>query len=293
MPVPVPRPRRRNKVVGWTALLGLTCASCWFGTETENGTHDPQDARPTVDASAPGAGTVAIYLTGDLSPKNFEDGLAGQTPTDFFIGVSAYFALTSLDDPSPVLCFDHGNQTVEADMHRDNLVGFCETQRLPTAVYTHGRVKVEWVRYTVSGTLHRADLRYPGQFTFFRACSDTHYDGQPYLAGQGTIAFAGETEAEFPATYDQIQELPGISLELVDGEFWMTFPFSRPLPVRQGDTGQHWARFHWEIHEGFRWQDADHPGHETGVWDVDIGAIATEPVVFTGATGYHTTASSD
>jgi hypothetical protein len=198
-----------------------------------------------------------------------------------------------MDDPSPVLCFDHGDDAKEADLAKDNLMGVCRTQSVPTAAYTHGRVKVAWARYTVAGMLHDAGYSLPGRFTFFRAYSDVVYNGHSYAAGEGTTRFAGTVETEVPATFPPIPPIPGLRMEVIGGEFWLTFPFSHPLLVVQDNTGRHWARFHWEIFQGFRWSDRDGPGYAAGTWDVSTVQADTETVVNPGATGYYVTASTD
>jgi hypothetical protein len=252
-----------------------------------------QDATVSADASTAGEGTISIYLQGDHTPKTFTDGLSGQTPTHYVIALSEYWVQTSLDDPAPVFCFDTGSSPVEADMSEDTLVGVCQTADVPTAVYTHGRVKVEWATYTVTGTLHYQGTPLPGEFTFFRAYSDTTYQGQPYLAGEGTITFTGATQVSIPASYDPPLTIPGMRTETIDGDFWMTFPYSRPLFIDQTNTDHHWARFHWEIYEGYRWQDTTDAGHTPNTWDVGLSVPETEPVHTPGVTGYHTTASTD
>jgi len=251
------------------------------------------DAAVTEDGSAPGEGTISIYLTGDMTPKTFNDGLSGQTPTDYVIAISEHWAMTSLNDPSPALCFDTGPSPVEADLSTDTLVGVCQTASLPSAVYTHGRTKVEWVTYKVNGTLHYSGMPLAGTFTFFRAFSDTTYLGEPYLAGEGTVRFDGITTVEIPLAVDPPLSLPGVHTETVAGEFWMSFPYSQPLAVDQTNTQHHWARAHWEIFEGFRWQDdLQHALNQVGVWDVGVSVAETEAVLFPGVTGFHTTAST-
>lgn len=277
------------------ALL-LSGAGCLFGAGSGVDRNDAQvadDGQVADDASTIGGGTISIYLTGDLSPKTFTDQLAGQTPTSYRIALSEYWVQTSLDDPAPVFCFDTGAAPVVADLYSDTQIGVCQTQTIPTAAYTHGRVKVEWVTYTVAGTLHYQSTPLPGDFTFFRAYSDTTYNGQSYLAGEGTIAYDGATQVTIPFSYDPPLSLAGVQLETIDGEFWMTFPYSQPLVVDQTNTDHHWARAHWEIFEGFRWQDDVTAGHTDFIWDVGMSVPETEEVFLAGVTGYHTTASTD
>ncbi|MBI5524833.1 MAG: hypothetical protein HY897_00715 [Deltaproteobacteria bacterium] len=261
------------------------------GFAADAGTDAGFDSGAGVEDAGPG--TISIYLTGDFTPRTFEDGLSGQTPADYVIALSKYFIQTSMDDPSPVFCFDHGEAAAAADLSRDNLMGVCPTESIPTASYTHGRVKVDWARYTVAGTLHYTGQSLPGEFTFFRAYSDVSYEGHAYAAGEGTAQFSGSTTTEVPATFPPIPPIPGLRMETIAGEFWLTFPYSRPLLVVQGNEDQHWARFFWEVFEAFRWEDRQSAGYLEGVWDVSTAEIDTETVVNPGATGYHVTASTD
>ena len=84
-----------------------------------------------------------------------------------------------------------------------------------------------------------------------------------------------------------------VTVETTNGECWMTFAYSHPLPVDQTSPDAHWARFTWQIFEGFRWSELALAGYATGVWDVTPTLTGTEPVVVPGATGYYTTSSVD
>ncbi len=205
-------------------------------------------------------------------------------------------------------CFEH-NEAVVADLGRDNLIGRCQTADIPSAVYTHGRVKVEWVKLSVEGTFHDdyylKEPMFPGTATLFRAYSSTHYDGRTYHPREGYVRVDDRSDKErptiawwayIPLTYAQVSDLPGLKLETIDGEFWMTFPFTHPLPIDQQNLEAHWARFSWETFEAFRWRDAPWPHHTDRVWDVRTDFISHgqgEPVLFTGATGDHVTSSID
>ena len=238
------------------------------------------------------SGTIEIYLAGDLTPEAFADGLSGQTPTNYSTAMSAYEVMTSANDPNPVPCFNH-TQPVVADLAGDNLVGSCDTADIPTNGYTYGRVKVDWAKYTVAGTLHAGPVL-AGEYTFFRAYSDTHYDGTDYSAGQGTVRFvAGAFDQTYPWTYAPLPNGAGISYELIGGDFWMTFPFARPLPVEQGEPGTQWARLNWKIYDSFRWEDTRALGYTDGVWDTSSNIALTEPVRSPGVTGYYVTTSRD
>ena len=253
------------------------------------------DAAAT-DADAGAGGTIAIYLNGDHAPKTFADGLAGQTATDFQVALSRYSALKALDDPAPQVCFDHGAKPVIADLKGDTLMGTCATAAMASGLYTHGRVKIDWSRYSVKGNLHYNGITLPGTFTFLRAWSDTTVDGKAFKAGTGTLRFQDVTGAvtnEVPYTYPPYPAIPGITMQTVAGEFLMTFAYKKGLPIVQSAPGQHWARFHWHVQDGFRWQDAADAAFTKGIWDVTPPPGTTEKVVFAGTTNYHVTSSVD
>jgi hypothetical protein len=163
----------------------------------------PADAAAPVDglpAGDGGGGTISIYVAGDATPRTFSDGLSGQTPRDFRIALSTYYAMTSATDPAPALCFDHGADEVVADLAGDTRVGTCARPRSrPRPTPTAG-VRVAWAEYTVSGVLHYLGASLAGDFTFFRAYSDTVHNGTPMSAGQGVIRFSA-TGTEIPVTY--------------------------------------------------------------------------------------------
>lgn len=252
-------------------------------------THDTT----TTDHSTP-TGQIQIYFKGDQTPETFQDGWVGQTPTEYKIALSRYWVLRSATDPSPQLCFDHGQKTVEADMSKDNLMGTCATATLKDGIYTHGKVKIDWVRYGVTGVLHYNGLPIQGKFTFFRAYSNVTYDGKSYKAQEGWLEFQGPTTVRVPYSYPPLPSpgVPGIQLSEVNGEFFMTFVYTKPLPIAQNNTDTHWARFHLKIYEAFRWADKNLPGYSHSVWDVTVDPSTSEEVKVGGVTGYYITAST-
>lgn len=261
--------------------------------EVDGALIPPPDAG-TPDLVGPSTGAISIYLKGDFTPKVLTDTLAGQTITDHRIAISKYYIQTSMNDPSPVLCFDHGQTPVVAEMEKDNLMGSCKTSTIPTASYTHGRVKVDWIKFSVTGTVHFLSMPYPGSFTVFRAYSDTTYDGKTYKAGQGKVGYVGIIPIELPVSYDPYPGVPGIKMEVdPNGDFWLVFPFSQPLLIVQHDNNQHWARFHWQMFEGFRWLEHNAVGYTNSTWDVAATPGATEEVISAGVTGFYITSSVD
>lgn len=253
----------------------------------------PDTLGDTADDTTAPSGTISIYLTGDATHAAFDDGLSGQTPVDFRIALSAYEVMTSSADPNPQLCFDHGDDAVVADLAQDNLMGQCDTASLNTATYTYGRVRVEWSSYTVQATFHYLGVPYPGSVTFFRAYSQTTYEGESYAPNTGWIAYHGVVDSEIPWTYPAFEGAAPLTMELVDGDMWMTFPYTDPLFIDSSNTDAHWARFHWEIGDAFRWQDKAALGFVDGTWDFTQSAATTESLGLYGVSGYHVTASTD
>jgi hypothetical protein len=239
-----------------------------------------------------GVGRIDIYLTGDATPHAFSDGLSGQTPRDYLIAVGAYEVLTSADDPTPVPCFAHASPVV-ADLSLDNLMGSCETASIPTGLYTHGRVQVDWASYTVDA-VYQSTFPIPGEYTFFRAYSDTDVGGVSYLAGEGSVTFSYAAGSDtYPWVFTDLPQVPGVQYDVVNGKLWITFPFTHALPIDQSNTDLHWARMNWEIFNAFRWSELAYPGYSTGTWDTSLNILASEPVHYDGVTGYYVTSSVD
>lgn len=272
-----------------SAALLAGCGST--GTSGSQGGGGAGGASHSSGAGGAAAGAISIFVQGDLTDPSFKDGLSGQTPTDYQIAVSRYQVLRSAADPVPVLCFDLGGAAAISNLPGDNLVGSCPTAAVPTGVYTHGRTKVDWARYSVEGTYHAQGTALPGVFTFFRAYSDGTYEGKAYKAGEGKVAFKGAVSAEYPLVYGAPVDAAGVHFDVANGELSMTFQFTHPLPIDQKNTLAHWARFHWSIFDAFRWTDSALPGYQPNVWDV--AATGTETVAMYGFSGYFVTSSVD
>lgn len=260
------------------------------GGQTDNGLL-PDGAPPTGDAAT--VGSIRIYVKGDETKPNLKDGLSGQTPRDYEIALSAYEVLTSANDPSPTPCFDHGSKPVVTKMNGDTLVGSCKTNKFKTGNYTHGRTRVDWARFTVDGVYHAMGQDVPTTFTFFRAYSDTTYNGKPYKAGHGFITAKNFTTFTVPFAYGPMPAMPGVSFSTKGGKFYMTFAYPKPLPIAPAYNDVHWARFHWKVGDAFRWKERKSHGYKDGKWDVNVISSQSEDVLRHGVLGYHVTSSVD
>lgn len=257
---------------------------------TESASESTGDVDPKEISPDQKVGKIAIYMKGDLTPQTFTDGLSGQTPQNYQVALSRYEVLTSQNDTNPQLCFDHGKNAVIADMAKDNLMGSCLTQSLKTALYTYGRVKVEWVSYEVDGTVHASGQVLSGKLTIFRAFSTGTHQGRSYQAGDAVVRFMG---FEFPIVAPPPISIPAIDFALVNGEFFVTFPYKRGLLVDGQDKEERWARFNWKIFEAFRWEERTTAGYVKGRWDVGMTPQDTETVKIYGVTDYYITTSMD
>jgi hypothetical protein len=245
------------------------------------------------DPACPDCGMIRIYVAGDPRDKTFQDGLSGQTPFDYFIGVSSYQALRGVDDPAPVLCFDYGADTFAIDLGKDNLVGRCRTSSLAPATYTHGRTKVDWMTYKVVGDVHVGALSLPATFQVFKAFSACDHDGRRYAAGEGWVGYevAGAT-GQLPYDFPELPALAGVTFVTEGDAFYMVFPFTHPFVIAESDSAEHWSRMYWEIDESYRWTDLRLEGYAAGRWDVAASGT-TEEVRMFGVSGYRIDSSED
>lgn len=251
------------------------------------------DVDEDADGICPDCGAIRIYVAGDDSEKTFTDGLAGQTPFDYFIGVSSFEVLRRADDPAPVPCFDYGADTFSIDLQTDNLVGRCATSSFPLDTYTHGRVKVDWISYRVAGDVHTAAATLSTTFRIFKAFSACDYEEQHYAAGEGWVGYdIGGIAGRIPYVFPEPPALAGVSL-VTDGDAtWMVFPFTHPFVIGADDTAEHWSRMFWEIYESFRWTDVRLDGYAAGRWDVAPAGTTETPEMF-GVSGFHIESSAD
>jgi hypothetical protein len=254
---------------------------------------DAVDVEPETDAACPDCGMIRIYVAGDDTPKTFTDSMSGQTPFDYFIGVSNYQVLRSASDPSPVPCFDYGADTFSIDLQADNLVGRCATAAFPLGTYTHGRTKVDWITYKVVGDVHYAGATLPATFQIFKAFSTCDYDGHHYTAGEGWIGYdVSGYVGQIPYAFPELAALGGVSFVTEGDSFWVVFPFTHPFVIGESDSAEHWSRMFWEIFESFRWTDIRLTGYAAGRWDVAPAGETEAPGMF-GVSGYHIESSTD
>jgi hypothetical protein len=240
------------------------------------------------DAEPDGAaGTIRIYIRGDTSPTTFSDGLAGQTPKEYRMGLGRYDILRSASDPSPVIVFDHGAKPVDVDMLGTTLGGSARTADLAAGVYTHGRVLLTSCAFTVAATVHRGGLPVAGDIRVLTALSDGTLEGKPWKQGETTFTFkAGAAQQTVPGTLPALPSTGGGSVVQSGGRTWLLFPFPTPIAISPASPKSHKATIVYEVYESFRWEDESKAGYAPKVFDVDAGTLGFEPVRNFGATGY-------
>jgi hypothetical protein len=287
-----------------TSCLVLTLIA---GCSTENpGAAPHQDgAPPAADTGAvdtvaapdqlPDAGPVegdasdrfiSIYIEGDTATPPPADGLAGQTPQDYRMGLGRFDLMRSAQDPAPVVAFDHGAQPVMVDMLKTTLGGKARIADLPAGAYTHGRVLLTMATFTVAATGHGAGLAVPGKVTVTAALSDTTIKGAPWKQNQAEFTgdFKPLPPVTIPAPLPPLPTTGGGSVVQEGGRTWLVFQLPEPLKVSPATDRDHRATIIYRVRESFRWQDQQKAGFAPKVFDIDMTGF--EAVKSFGATGY-------
>ena len=276
----------------WLAFLVAGC-----GTDTiEHGSPDgstgdrgsaleARSAEVSATGDGAGDGTLSIWIRGDLTPQSFSDGLAGQTPKPYTMGLGRFDLMTSSGDPAPVIVFDHGAKPVEVDLLGTTLGGSAKMSALKAGTYTWGRVLLTSSTFTVATTVH-VGVPVGGTIKVQTALSDTTLEGKPWTQGQTSFTFAaGSFQQTLPATLPPLPTTGGGSIVQTGGKTWLVFPFPSPLSVGPS-AKDHKATIVYKVFESFRWQDETKTGYTAKVFDADGLALSFEPVKNFGASGY-------
>lgn len=279
----------------FAALALSLAAGC--GTDTiEHGSLDGSaaDGGATTRETRPGEasahdgggdGTLSIWIRGDLTPASFGDGLAGQTPKPYTMGLGRFDLMTSSADPNPVTVFDHGAKPVEVDLLGLTLGGSAKLSALKGGSYGWGRVLLTSSTFTVATTVH-VGIPVGGTIKVQTALSDTTLEGKAWTQGQTTFTFAaGSFQQTLPAALPPLPTTGGGSVVQTGGKTWLVFPFPSPLSIGPS-AKDHKATIVYKVFESFRWQDETKAGYAAKVFDVDGLALSFEPVKNFGATGY-------
>jgi hypothetical protein len=252
---------------------------------------DP-DASPTADAGPEGYQLV-INVQGDLTPKVFDDGLSGQTPTNYFMGVQRLDIEKAGDEADPwVTVFDHGADYVEVDMHASQTAGTASFADLPPGSYSRCRVLLAMARFDVEATVHVdvPPVALHGPLTVVTALSDTVIDGQTRAQSWAEFTFdLGGYTTSREGSIPELPSAPGAEVVQEGGRTWLVFPLESPIVIPASVTRDYEMTITYDIFESFRWADQALPGYVEGIFDVNASTGAWEPVMSFGATDYHIT----
>jgi len=230
-----------------------------------------------------------IYVKGDLTPKTFNDGFSGQTPSNFHMGLARFDLMTSPTDPSPVTVFDHGANYVEVDMLGETLAGKGDLRNIPPATYTHGRALITMSRFDIQTMVHVASppVTVQGTVSVLTALSGCTLDGLPRSPGWAKFTFHLT-----PYNVSRIGTLPsmpstgGGTIVRDNDKTWMVFPISPALLIVPNLQTSPKITIVFDVFESFRWQDLSTAGYTQGVFDTESSG-GWEPVKNFGATDYH------
>ena len=276
------------KIHTYVLLLTLTP---FAGAGCDDPVKHFTDGASVDDGGAPAEGGasgqfLSIYVQGDKRPTTFTDGLSGQTPKDYKMGLARFELLRSATDNSPMTVFDHKDKPVMVDMLKKTLVGKADLATLTPGTYTHGRVLLTSCQFTVSATVH-AGLALPGDIQVKAALSDTTMDGKPWKQGQTTFTFkAGAITQTVPGLLPPLPSTGGGSVVQKGGKTFMLFAYPAPIIVAPVATRSYSGTMVYKVFESFRWQDETKPNYKKKVFDVDALAMTFELVKSFGATGY-------
>ncbi len=255
------------------------------GVRLEGGAEARADAGRDARGEAGEGGapaTLSIYIQGDTTPSTFSDGLAGQTPKEYAMGLGRFDLLRSPADPAPVVVFDHGSQPVEVDLLGLTLGGQARFADLPAGSYSHGRILLTMSRFKVAAQVHVGAMTVPGDISVVSALSDTTIEGKAWKQGETTFSFMTYT---LPAVLPLLPTTGGGTVVQMNGQTWLVFAFPTPITIGPSAKDRK-ATIVYKVFESFRWQDETKPGYFQQQLDVDALGLSYEPVKSFGATGY-------
>lgn len=232
---------------------------------------------------------LTIEVEGQTTAHTFTDGLSGQTPQNYYMGLGGFELMTSATDPAPVSVFDHGGSYEEVDMLTTSVAGSARLIDLPPGTYTHGRVLLHTVRFAVDTTFHATTvtLNYPTQVNVIAALSDTTIGTQAHDQGwvQYSVTVPILGDVSIPGTLPALPSTAGGAMVQSGGQTWLIFPFPEPIVVASIPTGPITATIVYDVFESFRWEELAASGFATGVFDTSEDGTF-EPVHNFGANDY-------
>ena len=241
-------------------------------------------ARP--DSS--GGPEVRIHLRATTVAVPHDPATSGQTPRGWVSGVRSLMLFRTMDDPEPLLVFDHGDGYIEAsyDHGADTIVGRATLADLDAGLFTIARTVHTHTRFVVDATVHAGLGPVPGTFEdLVVLCDRTTIDG--VLRDRGFFRYVFHVGGSMFPLEGTGFEPPlvssgGFTVAVEDGETAYYYPALIDVdPTVEEDID---LIFEVNVHEGFRWVDQTAPDFEDGVFDTTT--TTTEPIRQVGANSY-------
>jgi hypothetical protein len=234
---------------------------------------------PTLGESLRISGQMALEPCTDC-PDISDDATSFQTPSGLRVGVAWVELLRSADDPMPVRIVSAAPPQ-DADLVAGATFADVDVGAVPEGVYTHVRVELDWVRFTVAATAHDDDLALPGTVDVDYVTS-THVSEAGVLRKQGdyvatfsalgqSFPQSGSAPVEYPPPYPN-------STVAVAGELYrVTLPApEQPIEVSHEAPQSVDVSVTFFIAHAFGWIDLDEPAYRLGVWDIATEAAQSE-----------------
>lgn len=228
----------------------------------------------TIGASAPAEAC-------DNAPALPDPTWSYQTPHAAVIGVASVELLKTADDPAPHRLLS-SSPAVATDIIAGATFLQVDTGSIPEGLYTFMRVKLEWLVLGVDATAHvGGSIAIPGTLAVDYAVSDYNdANAGPRSQGDWVATFnamgaeveqAGSEAVDYPPPY------PGATVEVVGGEYWVTFRTpNNPILIDHDTPNSVDVDVMFCIEDGFAWEDSAGPGHTDGVFDMAADTTVTE-----------------
>lgn len=262
--------------------------------------HPPESTREGSVESGPesdvGEGvsgpSLRIWIAGDTQPVTFNDGLAGQTPKNFSMGIQKFVILRERNDPNPVVIFDYKDKFNPSPIATRTLVGQGAFSTIPKGTYPYGRTTVVNMKFEVDATAHAAGFAIPGLLKIYYAIGNHSDDqGKSYKIGDVVGSFNGAGQS-----YPYQNNIP-VNFSLSDPETWVDttsgkteFYFKIGKAIQSdGVTQDVDVTLNFSIYEAFRWRDLDRDKYTKDVFDMTTSPSTSEQVLRYGANNYRIT----
>jgi hypothetical protein len=226
-----------------------------------------------------------IVVVGEASAITFTDGNAGQTPTNYFMGMQRFDLMKSAGDLNPVTVFDYDASYIEVDMTTTNNVAQVDLTTIPIGLYTHGRVLLTMTRFDVDTIVHSTLSDLSGTMSVVGALSDCNIDGTARTQDWAEYTFNVAGGITQPGTLPPMPSTAGGTIIQEGGNTWMVFPLSENLNILPIPNQSKTATIWYNIFESFRWTDSAVGGYATDVFDSESDG-SHETVTNFGAVDY-------